>query len=97
MNMPKDTDNRCTVINPDGTFIAVKNLRWLLRHAYQVTAIHFITRTDSSKAVMTAQLSDNRAFQCVWNDIDIGLDWCNRPSLRHVQPTSSVATLDWHR
>lgn len=89
--MPNTTRNeqRCTVINPDGTFIAVANLGWLLRHSYQVERIVIVSRkdwhnkrtNDSGPAVLTAHMSDGRSFIATFASLEVCSEWVHNRTI----------------
>jgi len=78
-------DNRCTVINADGTFVRVRNLQWLLRHSYQVNRIVIVSlkewvngahkNSNSGPAILTAHLNDGRSFVATFESLNVCSEW----------------------
>ena len=67
-----------------GTQRHVKNLGWLLRHAYQAEHIT-ITRIDSDRWDCELQVVlGDLLYVCTFADFTICERWVKRPSLRHA-------------
>lgn len=80
------------VTHADGRKVKVKNLGWLLSHAYEITSIRCTHFTEAERrenggadARLTAWLSTGAIFETLFASRNVLTEWVKRKSLRHVK------------